>query len=97
MGDLKFLIHNLVAHPIAGVCWFVGLEKLGNAAHSICEPEPFFGLEGELNQPPFRNEVRDFDPPVPPFVRRVVLDEREIGEVMSKLDEMNTRLFGGPR
>lgn len=39
IGDLKFLIHNAVAHPIAGWLWFFGLTKAGNAAHSICKPE----------------------------------------------------------
>jgi hypothetical protein len=33
MKKLSNLWHNCVAHPLAGVCWFVGLEKLGDWIH----------------------------------------------------------------
>jgi len=29
----RLLLHNLVAHPIAGVLWAVGLERAGDAVH----------------------------------------------------------------
>ncbi len=32
-SKLKFLIHNTVCHPIAGICWFIGLNKLGDYVH----------------------------------------------------------------
>jgi hypothetical protein len=37
--SIKFLIHNVMMHPLAGLCWFFGLEKLGNKIHEICVPE----------------------------------------------------------
>lgn len=30
---MKILLHNLVAHPIAGVCWWLGLGRLGDRVH----------------------------------------------------------------
>lgn len=33
MRKLRLLIHNLVAHPIAGVLWFLCLEKAGDWVH----------------------------------------------------------------
>jgi len=31
---LFFLIHNVVLHPISGLCWFFGAKKVGDALHS---------------------------------------------------------------
>ena len=31
---LKNLKHNLIAHPIAGLLWVVGLEKWGDWVHN---------------------------------------------------------------
>lgn len=36
--NLKFLIHNTVAHPLAGWLWFFGLESLGDLAHAVYAP-----------------------------------------------------------
>jgi hypothetical protein len=30
---LRNLRHNLIAHPVAGIFWFFGLEKVGNWVH----------------------------------------------------------------
>ena len=30
---LKNLRHNLVAHPLAGICWFFGLAAAGDWLH----------------------------------------------------------------
>ena len=32
-SKIKFLIHNAICHPIAGICWFIGLDKLGDYIH----------------------------------------------------------------
>lgn len=37
-GDLRFLGHNLLFHPLAGVAWFLGLLGLGDWLHSQCIP-----------------------------------------------------------
>jgi hypothetical protein len=36
-GNLRFLVHNLVAHPLAGLAWFVGAERLGDWIHDFGE------------------------------------------------------------
>jgi hypothetical protein len=33
MRKLRLLRHHLIAHPVAGLCWFVGLEKWGDWVH----------------------------------------------------------------
>lgn len=33
MEKLKFLLHNTIIHPICGVMWFFGLEKLPDWLH----------------------------------------------------------------
>jgi len=40
--DLSFLLHNVFLHPLAGVCWFLGLERAGDYIHSslVEETEP---------------------------------------------------------
>lgn len=38
-GDWRFLAHNLVLHPLAGLAWFVGLSALGDRLHAIGDPE----------------------------------------------------------
>ena len=30
----SFLFHNILWHPLAGVCWFLGWNKLGDYLHS---------------------------------------------------------------
>jgi hypothetical protein len=35
---LAFLLHNLIGHPIAGVLWFLGFERAGNAIHRLGAP-----------------------------------------------------------
>ncbi len=32
---LRFLLHNVVAHPVAGICWFFGLGRLGDWLHDV--------------------------------------------------------------
>jgi len=27
------LYHNIIAHPISGICWFFGANKLGDRIH----------------------------------------------------------------
>lgn len=33
MQRLKFLAHNLLAHPLAGVLWFVGFDRAAERVH----------------------------------------------------------------
>lgn len=33
--SFQLLFHNLVCHPVAGVCWFVGLDDLGDKIHNF--------------------------------------------------------------
>jgi hypothetical protein len=35
---MRTLLHNLLAHPIAGVLWAVGLERAGDAVHDWWAP-----------------------------------------------------------
>ncbi len=37
-GDLLFLVHNVVFHPLAGLCWVLGWDRLGDALHGLGEP-----------------------------------------------------------
>lgn len=32
-ASARCLLHNLVAHPIAGLLWALGLERAGDAVH----------------------------------------------------------------
>ena len=29
----NWTVHNIIAHPLMGICQLLGLEKLGNAIH----------------------------------------------------------------
>ena len=31
---LRMARHNIIAHPIAGICWLVGWEKVGDWFHN---------------------------------------------------------------
>ena len=33
MIKFRFLIHYVICHPVAGVCWYFGFDKLGEAIH----------------------------------------------------------------
>ena len=33
LGKLRNLRHNLIAHPLAGVLWALGLERAGDWVH----------------------------------------------------------------
>lgn len=35
--DFMFLCHNVVVHPLCGLCWFVGLKRLGDWLHAAGE------------------------------------------------------------
>lgn len=37
--NLMWLLHNAVAHPVAGFFWFAGLTKVGNFIHDKTLPE----------------------------------------------------------
>jgi hypothetical protein len=33
MRRFKFLYHNIIIHPLSGIAWFLGFEKLGDKIH----------------------------------------------------------------
>lgn len=33
--NVKWLLHNVLCHPVAGVLWFLGFEKLGDKVHDL--------------------------------------------------------------
>jgi hypothetical protein len=35
---LMMLVHNCVAHPVAGVLWLVGADALGDWLHDVTVP-----------------------------------------------------------
>lgn len=38
MQRLTFLGHNLIIHPIAGLLWFLGLDRVAEVLHSLGAP-----------------------------------------------------------
>lgn len=44
MRSLAMLAHNCIAHPVAGVLWFVGLRQAGDHVHEwwFCEEKTWF-------------------------------------------------------
>ena len=36
---MRFLLHNLIAHPIAGLLWFLGADRAGDAIHRLWNRE----------------------------------------------------------
>ena len=36
-GDktMRFLLHNCLVHPVAGLLWFFGLDAAGDAVHRL--------------------------------------------------------------
>ena len=37
---MRLLAHNLIAHPIAGILWALGLDALGDSVHGWWTPKP---------------------------------------------------------
>jgi len=37
--NFRFLVHNILIHPLAGFAWFVGLASVGDWLHSLCVEE----------------------------------------------------------
>ena len=35
---MMILLHHLVGHPIAGIFWFLGMNKAGDWIHDITAP-----------------------------------------------------------
>ena len=37
LGDetMRFLLHNCLVHPVAGLLWFLGLDAAGDAVHRL--------------------------------------------------------------
>lgn len=38
-NNVKMLIHNVVIHPIVGLIWFLGYDRLGKIIHGIWSDE----------------------------------------------------------
>jgi hypothetical protein len=34
-GNLLFLVHNVILHPLAGLLWFIGLERFPDWLHGL--------------------------------------------------------------
>jgi hypothetical protein len=37
---MRFLAHNVIAHPIAGILWALGLDAIGDRVHEWWAPPP---------------------------------------------------------
>jgi len=38
MGKLRILVHNCIAHPLAGLLWVAGMEDAADWVHGFCAP-----------------------------------------------------------
>ncbi len=38
--SLRWLFHNVVAHPVCGALWFAGVTRLADAIHEATAPHP---------------------------------------------------------
>ncbi len=39
MQRLKFFIHNIILHPIAGLFWVIGFNSIGDYIHGLLKVE----------------------------------------------------------
>lgn len=49
------LIHDVLAHPICGLCWILGLQRLGNWLHVITVHPLNYDDEHDINVQQFRD------------------------------------------
>lgn len=40
MGRFSYSVHNIIGHPLAEICWIIGLDAIGDYIHDITVPNP---------------------------------------------------------